>query len=117
MKVKVSQTDIKQFEAEAKRIVAQADKMRKQGEVIHKKVIKNVDILIAEKIPQLIGIPKDSKVFSIALNNSIFSLENVTSYTGLVADIYKAVSGVELSYGHESGYFDNSGNLERENFL
>ena len=31
MRVKVSQTDIKQFEAEAKRVVAQADKMRKQG--------------------------------------------------------------------------------------
>ena len=86
------------------------------GEVIRKKVIKNVDILIAEKSPQLIGVPKDSKAFSIALNNSIFSYENVTSYTGLVADIYKAVSGVELSYGHESGYFDEPGNLEREFF-
>ena len=31
MRAKVSQTDIKQFEAEAKRVVAQADKMRKQG--------------------------------------------------------------------------------------
>ena len=86
------------------------------GEVIRKEVIKNVDILIAEKSPQLIGVPKDSKAFSIALNNSIFSYENVTSYTGLVADIYKAVSGVELSYGHESGYFDEPGNLEREFF-
>lgn len=86
------------------------------GEVIRKEVIKNVDILIAEKSPQLIGVPKDSKAFSIALNNSIFSYENVTSYTSLVADIYKAVSGVELSYGHESGYFDKPGNLEREFF-
>ena len=86
------------------------------GEVIRKKVIKNVDILIAEKSPQLIGVPKDSKAFSIALNNSIFSLENVTSYAGLVADIYNAVFGVELFYGHESGYFDNPGNLEREFF-
>ena len=86
------------------------------GEVIRKKVIKNVDILIAEKSPQLIGVPKDSKAFSIALNNSIFSYENITSYTSLVADIYKAVSGVELSYGHESGYFDKPGNLEREFF-
>ncbi|MDY5246170.1 MAG: hypothetical protein SPJ50_00955 [Ligilactobacillus salivarius] len=86
------------------------------GEVIRKEVVKNVDILIAEKIPQLIGVPKDSKAFSIALNNSIFSLENVTSYTGLVADIYKAVSGIELSYSHESGYFDKPGNLEREFF-
>ncbi len=86
------------------------------GEVIRKEVVKNVDILIAEKIPQLIGVPKDSKAFSIALNNSIFSYENVTSYTSLVADIYKAVSGVELSYGHESGYFDKPGNLEREFF-
>ncbi len=86
------------------------------GEVIRKEVIKNVDILIAEKSPQLIGVPKDSKAFSIVLNNSIFSYENVTSYTGLVADIYKAVSGVELSYGHESGYFDEPGNLEREFF-
>lgn len=86
------------------------------GEVIRKEVIKNVDILIAEKSPQLIGVPKDSKAFSIALNNSIFSLENVTSYAGLVADIYNAVSGVELFYGHESGYFDNPGNLEREFF-
>lgn len=32
MRARVSQTDIKQFEAEAKRVVAQADKMRKQGE-------------------------------------------------------------------------------------
>lgn len=86
------------------------------GEVIRKKVIKNVDILIAEKSSQLIGVPKDSKAFSIALNNSIFSLENVTSYAGLVADIYNAVSGVELFYGHESGYFDNPGNLERKFF-
>ena len=31
MRARVSQTDIKQFEAEAKRVVAQADKMRKQG--------------------------------------------------------------------------------------
>lgn len=31
MRAKVSQTDIKQFEAEAKRVVAQSDKMRKQG--------------------------------------------------------------------------------------
>ena len=43
-------------------------------------------------------------------------MENVTSYAGLVADIYNAVFGVELFYGHESGYFDNPGNLEREFF-
>lgn len=87
----------------------------KLEDTLRKEVVEGVEKYLSIHYPDLKNTRRESKTFSISLDNGLFSKENVIE-TGNIADIYSGVTGVILSYGHDPGYYDMKGKLASEFF-
>jgi len=87
----------------------------KLEDTLRREVVEGVEKYLSIHYPDLKNTRRESKTFSISLDNGLFSKENVIE-TGNIADIYSGVTGVILSYGHDPGYYDMKGKLASEFF-
>lgn len=87
----------------------------KLEDTLRKEVVEGVEKYLSIHYPNLKNTRRESKTFSISLDNGLFSKENITK-TGNIADIYSGITGVILSYGHAPGYYDTKGKIASEFF-
>lgn len=78
-------------------------------------VVDGLEKYLSLHYPELKNTRRESKTFRIALDNGVFSEENLIR-TGNIADIYDGLTKIELKYGHDVGYFDVRGKLASEFF-
>lgn len=87
----------------------------KLEQTLRKEVVDGVEDYLSLHYPELKNTRRESKTFGIALDNGLFSEENLIR-TGNIADVYSGLTGVTLRYGHASGYYDSQGKFASEFF-